>query len=80
MNHVVDPHIFAVLCAGQTCLDLTNLLPRTDILDEISGILIAQQELIECLIYGKHFGTDNLNNLIESFKFVSRSTHEIQNE
>jgi hypothetical protein len=60
----VDAHLYAALLAGNSALALSEVLPDTDLVQEISFILDTQLKLFAHLIEGKHFGTDALQEFI----------------
>lgn len=68
----IDSHLFAAFTASQTAYELLNLLPRVDIVEEISTILYMQNEVLLHMIQNKHFGTDSLKEFIDSCLEIQR--------
>jgi hypothetical protein len=60
----VDAHLYAALLAGNSAFALCEVLPDTDIVNEMSFILDTQLKLFAHLIEGKHFGTEALQEFI----------------
>jgi hypothetical protein len=57
-----DDHSQAIIDSNRVALKFAELLPDTDLIIEIKGILLTQTDILDCMENGKHYGTDALKN------------------
>jgi len=60
-----DPHLFAIYYANLAALEVSEALPECDLVVQLEELLCVQQELIEHLFEGKHYGSDRLKSFVE---------------
>ena len=65
MVYRVDQHFLAILRSSDALCDLIDLLPETDIRDEIKTALNMQLEILVYMLEGKHYGNRELNTYIK---------------
>ena len=71
---LVDDHLFSIFCACNAMCEVLDVLPKTDLTEELKDLAHTQHELCMTLIEGKHYGTDNLEDFID---FTNEVTEEI---
>jgi hypothetical protein len=57
----LEPHILAILNASQASLDLLDMLPDADIVEELRYTLDAQFKILLTIIDNRHYGSDKLD-------------------
>jgi len=62
---IVDPHLAAVIVASDAVLYTLRVMPKTDLVEESIEVMQWQRDIFECILAEKHFGTDNVNCVIQ---------------
>lgn len=78
-EYILEPHIFAVMCASSSCAELIELLPGGDIRDEMEKLLITQYQILTHILEDKHYGTDRLEEFIEYNRNLFESLEKLKN-
>ena len=60
----LDPHFAAAFYACETACQILELLPRSDLIDDMRDLIHTQHSLFLNMIEGKHYGTDALNAFV----------------
>lgn len=76
----VEPHFYAAFKLGQACLEILDILPETDLLDELNELLLVQYDIFEHMIQKKHFGDRNLQRVIECTEEIKREMVRLKEE
>lgn len=60
----IDHHFFAAYNAGSTTLQILEILPDCDYVEEIRNIMVFQHEIFNHILDGKHYGTNSLDEFL----------------
>lgn len=60
----IDPHLTAASLACEAVCTLLEVLPHTDLVWEITGLMATQQSILLHLMDGTHFGSAALNRFM----------------
>ncbi len=74
-----DLHFAAAYKASEVACEIIDVLPGTDIVDELSHLIEIQYQLMQCIIERKHFGDDNIKTFInyaDEIKWQARRLKE----
>lgn len=69
----IEAHFYAAFKASQVACELLDVLPETDIHEELKNVMNVQFDLFVHMIEGKHYGTRHLEDFISY-------TDELKNE
>lgn len=76
----IDSHLFALYIGTNAACEILDLLPETDLTQELSEIINIQFSIISNIISHRHFGNDNLDDFIKHCEHlidqVERVSHE----
>ena len=75
-----EHHILTILQICSACLDLVATQPKTDVNLEINKLLEYQFDIIDCLVTGRHFGSDHLDAVIRDCHNLMAHIEEMKNE
>ncbi len=78
MTAYVDHHSLAILQCCSACLELLSTQPPTDAVCELRGLLESQFDIISCTIHNRHFGSDELDAVIEQCEEVCLQVKEFE--
>ncbi len=74
----VDIHFLAAFMASATLCELAEVLPETDLIEDLRVIVNSQYEVLNHMMEGKHYGTDRLNELILHSEEIQREIHRLR--
>ena len=80
MMYRIDPHFLTILKAADVACDLIDLLPETDLRDEVRTVLNVQLEIIVNMLESKHYGTTNLNNFCDYIAQLKEEASRLKDE
>lgn len=60
----IDTHIFTAFCACNVALDLLQLLPDTDTVDDLRILLETQHDLFSHFVQNKHYGSERIDDFL----------------
>ena len=75
---ILEPHFLAAYLASESACEILDVLPDTDLIEELRNLIYIQYELLNHIIEGKHYGTDNLVNFIEHTKNINEDMATIK--
>lgn len=61
----IEPHLFACFSACETACAILEMLPATDLVEDLKNLIYIQHDLFIHMIEGKHYGTDDLATFID---------------
>jgi len=61
----IDPHFLALLKSSDVACDIIELMPETDLQQELKIVLNLQLEVIIHMLEAKSYGTRNLNSFCD---------------
>lgn len=76
----VDHHFLAILKSSDAACDVVELLPNTDITDELKTLLRLQLEVCVHMLESKHYGTNNLNSFCDYIDEVKDEAARLNEE
>lgn len=76
----MEPHFLAAYLASETACSVLEIMPDTDLVEELRNLIYIQNELMSHLIEGKHYGTDNITSFVEFTQEVKQEISRIRNE
>lgn len=76
----VDQHILATFYASIAACDMCDLLPPTDVVEELKTILNIQFDIMKTMLESKHYGSENLSDFIEHCKEISVEWERIKKD
>lgn len=77
---LVDHHFLTAVRICASACEILDVLPESDLVTELQHLIYSQFEIFCNILEGKHFGTDNLNNLINYSIDVSKEVSRIKGE
>lgn len=78
MIREVDPVIFSALFGVHTCLELTEILPKSDIVEEIRDILGDVYCIVDYIIDQKSPNMKDISDFIEKCHLLCESIENMQ--
>lgn len=79
-NKMVDPHMFAIFKASVAALSLLDVLPESDIVEEITQLIIIQNQIITYLMNSQHYGLENISEFVEQCNLILEQVETHQND
>lgn len=76
----IDPHFYAAFSACSSACQLLELLPASDLVDDIRDLLHIQHDLFLHMIEGKHYGSDALDEFMKYALLISEEAVRIKEE
>jgi len=76
----IDSHLFALYVGTNAACELIDLLPETDLTEELSEILNIQFSIISNIMHHRHFGNDNLDEFIKHCENVIEQVERVLHE
>ncbi len=74
----VDHHVLALLSITHANIELLATLPDTDIIKELREINEDQFDILQCIIHNRHYGSDDLDNIIQDCQTVISQAKELE--
>jgi len=74
----IEPHFMAAFTASLTACEIVELLPESDLTDELHHILNTQLEILIHMLEGKHFGSNDLNHFMENMAEVKHQVKRLK--
>ncbi len=65
MTTYLDHHNLAILSCCSSALELLSTQPSSDAVCELRELLEAQFDIVNCVIQDRHYGSDELDSVIE---------------
>ena len=78
MMALIEPHFMAAYKASNAACDIIDILPESDLIDELKNILCIQNDLFVHIFEGKHYGSNNLNTFVSYVEEVKREIDRIK--
>ena len=78
MNRYIDHHTLAIFSCNTASLELLSTQPETDTMCEMRDLLEAQFDILDCVTHNRHFGSDNLDSVIEQCNCVVNQVKEFE--
>lgn len=69
----LEPHFLASFMACESACSVLEVLPDSDLIEDLRNLIYIQQDLFIHMIEGKHYGTNNINDFVEY-------TQEVKNQ
>jgi len=76
----VDHHFLAVLKSSDAANDMVDLLPETDIAEELKTLLRMQLDVCVHMLEAKHYGTNNLNSFCDLIDDIKEEAARLSEE
>lgn len=76
----LEPHFLAAFSACEAACQLLDLLPASDLIEDMRDLLHTQHELFQHMTEGKHFGTDALNRFITYSASIAQEAVRLREE
>lgn len=64
MNLKIEPHFLAAFQACEASIAILDLLPESDLVEELKNIVYVQHDLFIHMIEGKHYGSNSLQDFL----------------
>jgi len=61
----IEPHFFAAFGASEAAIAVLDLLPDSDLVEQLKNLIYIQFDLFVHMIEGKHYGTNNLRDFMD---------------
>jgi hypothetical protein len=78
MERSLEPHFFAAFAACDAAVNLLEILPHSDLMEELRNLIYVQHELFVHMIEGKHFGSNNIEDFIEYTESVQEEVKRLK--
>ena len=60
----LEPHFLATYLASEAACSILDIMPSTDLVEDLRNLIYIQHELFTHMVDGKHYGTDNINDFV----------------
>jgi hypothetical protein len=67
---IINDQFFAVLNGAIVACEVLELLPESDLIDQLADILTIQREILTHIIEGRHYGSNNLDNYCDHINAI----------
>lgn len=74
---MIEHHIFALMTATSTSLELLSTQPDTDTVVELKEITESMFDILSCIISSRHYGSDQLDEIIDTCKNISSQVKKL---
>lgn len=61
----IEPHFLASYLACESACALLDIMPNTDLVEELRNLIYIQHDLMTHIIEGKHYGSDNISEFVQ---------------
>lgn len=78
MNPPIEPHLLACFLACESACGILEILPDSDLIEELRNLLYIQEQLFLTMINQKHYGTDNITQFMEFTQVVKEETKRLK--
>lgn len=78
MSFLIEHHMLGLLSTTNTSLEMLHILPKTDAMMELREIIEYQYDIINCIIHQRHFGSDNLDEVIKTCSQIIEQIQEME--
>ena len=75
----LDPHFLGALLAAEAACSVLEVLPATDLIEDLRNLVYIQRELLNHMVEGKHFGTNNITNFVQYTQIVKDDMFQLTN-
>lgn len=76
----LEPHFLASFLASEAACSVLDIMPSTDLVEEMRNLIYIQRELMVHLIEGKHYGSNNITNFVEYTQEVKEEAARLRKE
>jgi len=74
----VEPHFMCAFLAANTAMQLIDILPESDLIEDLRGIILIQFDILSHMMEGKHYGTNKLNDFMLCLQELKAQIHRIR--
>lgn len=78
MDSYLDHHNLAILSCCTSALELLSTQPETDTICELRDLLESQYDIIHCIISDRHYGSDDLDDIIHQCNNIMTQVKEFE--
>jgi hypothetical protein len=76
----IDVHLYCAFLASSAACEILEVLPESDLVEELRTLITTQFELFVCILEGKHHGTDSLREFQEYCIEIKNQVDRIQED
>jgi hypothetical protein len=83
MNEVMiklEPHFLGAFLASEAACSILDIMPGTDLVEELRNLIYIQRELMVHIIEGKHYGSNNITNFVDYTQEVKDEMARLRRE
>jgi len=61
----LEPHFMAAFLASEASCAVLEVMPDTDLVEELRNLVYIQHQIMVHMIEGKHYGSNNITQFVE---------------
>lgn len=73
-----DHHMLSIVTCNIASQSLLSTQPETDVICELRELLDTQFDIIDCMNNDRHFGSDELDSIIEQCSIICAQVKELE--
>lgn len=78
MTQQIEHHTQAIVTICNACLELLETQPDTDVITELKQLLESQFDILDCILQDRHFGSDQLDSVINDCARICAQIKQIE--